>query len=92
LKQQKRPKTTRKINVRPKTSESGAKSNGPVAKPSKKVVTGSVATVLETPNVWDTPLIAAVWMLEANVMVAVIKTMTTVADHFLGADQFVGSS
>lgn len=82
----------RKTICRPQTSESGAKSKGPVAKPMRKVVTPSVATVLEHENVIATPPMAAVCILEQKVMVAVMNTMINVADHFFLAGQFVGMS
>ena len=82
----------RNTKLLPQTSLRGAKSKGPVANPSRKVVTPKVATVLEHPNSLDTPPIAEAWMLEENVIVAVMRTMTIVADHFLVAVQFMGFS
>jgi len=51
-----------------------------------------VATVLEQPNDLATPPIAAAWMLEQKVMIAVMKTTTSVDAHFLLGGQFVGCS
>lgn len=89
LKQKNSPSVMRNTKLLPHTSDSGANSKGPVANPKRKVVMPSVATVLEHPNSLVTPPMAEAWMLEENVMVAVMRTMMMVADHFLTAGQFL---
>ena len=92
LKQKKRNMVMRKTSSRPNASESGANNIGPEANPTRNVVTPNVATVGEHANVLVTPGIAAVWILEQNVIFAVMKTMTIVAIHFFWAGQLNGFS
>lgn len=91
LKQKKRNKVMQKTICLPQTSYSGANMRGPVAKPIRKVVTPSVATVREYEKLTATPPLAAAWMLEQKVIVVVMNTMVKLTDHFLLAGQLVGT-
>ena len=66
--------------------------SGPLAKPSRNVVTPNVETVLEQLKCKATLVMAAVCMLEQKAIVAVIITTMIVHVHLLLAGQLNGSS
>jgi hypothetical protein len=92
LKHKNRNMVMRKTISLPNVSDSGANNIGPEANPTRNVVTPNVAMVGEHANVLVTPGMAAAWILEQNVMVAVMKTMTNVALYLFPLGQLNGCS